>query len=224
MKIKVMITGATGMVGRGVLLECLDSDQVASVLSISRQSVNMSHPKLKEIIHKDFFDVKPIQNEFKGYHACFFCLGVSSFRMSEADYSRITYDLTVNFAQVVQEVNPDLVFCYVSGAGTDSSEQGNSMWARVKGKTENALLALPFKDAYMFRPGYIQPMKGVQTKTPIYNLLLMVSKRLYPLFKRLFPNYTTNTIAVGQAMINVGLQGYSKKHIESADINRLAAE
>jgi hypothetical protein len=222
MKIKAIITGATGMVGKGVLLECLDSPEVESVLSISRQSLEMEHPKLKEIIHKDFLDLSPIQDQLAGYNSCFFCLGVSSFRMSEETYTRLTYDLSLHFAQTVLAQNPDMTFCYVSGTGTDSSEKGNSMWARVKGKTENAIMALPFKASYMFRPGVIIPEKGVKSKTPLYNSLYVLMNPLFPLIKKAFPKYMTTSVKVGQAMINSILTGYEKRHLENADINILA--
>ena len=224
MKIKAIITGATGMVGKGVLLECLKSDQVASVLIINRRPINMQHPKLKEIIHKDFFNLDPIKDQLKGYNACYFCLGISSFRMSEEDYTRITYDLTMNFAKAVLESNKNLTFCYVSGEGTDSTEQGRSMWGRVKGKTENDILAMGFKDAYAFRPAYIQPIGDIKSSTPVYNLFIPVFKRLYPLLKAIFPKYTTTTEAIGLAMINVATGGYDKKHIASLDINALAGK
>ena len=161
MKIKAIITGSTGMVGKGVLLECLESPHVESVLVINRHSVDLKHEKLKEIIHTDFQDLSAIEEQLTGYNTCYFCLGVSAAGMSEKDYSRITYDLTLNFAQTLLKLNPELTFCYISGAGTDSSEKGRMMWARVKGKTENALLALPFKAAYMLRPAFIQPMKDI---------------------------------------------------------------
>ena len=162
MKIRSIILGSTGMVGEGVLHECLKSPGVESVLVINRRPCGMVHEKLTEIIHPDFHDFSSIKDQLSGYNACYFCMGVSSLGMKEADYNRVTYDLTLHVANTLVKINPEMTFCYVSGAGTDSSEQGRSMWARVKGKTENDLLKLPFNAAYMFRPGYIQPIKGLK--------------------------------------------------------------
>lgn len=220
MKLKVIITGSTGMVGKGVLLECIDSPDVESILVLSRSPIDVMHPKVKEIIHKDFFDLSSVRDQLTGYNACFFCLGVSSVGMKEAEYRRLTYDLTLGFAKVVLFLNPDMTFCYVSGAGTDSSEKGKSMWARVKGKTENDLLSLGFKAAYMFRPGYIHPMRGIKSKTPLYNAFYIVLKPLYPLLKRM-PKYVTDNAIIGRAMIRVALSGYSKSVLESIDINHV---
>lgn len=221
-KLKVIITGSTGMVGKGVLLECLDSSYIESVLIINRHPLGLKHAKLKEIVHQNFFDLSPISNELTGYDACYFCLGVSVLGMSESDYRHVTYDLTMHMAETVIKNNSSLCFCYVSGAGTDSSEKGRSMWARIKGKTENALLAMPFRDAYMFRPGYIQPMRGIRSKTTAYNAVYLVSKPLYPVLKRLFPNSLTTTEAMGKAMINAARIGYEKKILHARDINSLA--
>jgi len=220
MKLKVIITGSTGMVGKGVLLECIDSPDVESILVINRSPVDGKHPKVKEIIHKDFFDWSGIRDQLSGYNTCFFCMGVSSAGMKEADYKRMTYDLTLGFAKVVLFLNPDMTFCYVSGAGTDTSEEGRMMWARVKGKTENDLLSLGFKAAYMFRPGYIHPMRGIKSKTPLYNAFYTVLKPMYPLLKRM-PKYVTDNAIIGKAMIKVALSGYSKKVLESIDINSI---
>ncbi|UCH13129.1 MAG: hypothetical protein JSV22_08415 [Bacteroidales bacterium] len=220
MKIKAIITGSTGMLGKGVLLECLDSSHVESVLVINRRPVGLKHEKLKEIIHADFYDLSTIKDQLAGYNTCYFCLGVSAAGMSEKDYSRITYDLTLNFAQTLLSLNPELAFCYISGAGTDSSEKGRMMWARVKGKTENALLALPFKKTYMLRPAYIQPMKGIRSSTRIYNILYTILKPLYPLLKA-FPKIVTNTEKLGKAMIKLVLIDYDKNILENIDLNRL---
>jgi putative NADH-flavin reductase len=160
MKIKTIITGATGMVGEGVLHECLLHPEVESVLVINRNPCGVKHEKLKEIIQKDFFNLSPIENQLEAYNACYFCAGVSSMGKSEEEYNRLTYDLTLNFANTLLKHNSDMTFCYVSGVGTDSTEKGRSMWTRVKGKTENDLLKHPFKAAYVFRPGYIQPTNG----------------------------------------------------------------
>lgn len=217
MAIKVIITGTTGMVGKGVLLECLDHPQVAEVLIVNRSSIGMQHPKLKELLHKDFYNLDAVKQQLQGYDACFFCLGVSSVGMNEETYHKPTYDLTMHFAQTV--INPDMVFCYVSGTGTDSTEQGSSMWARVKGKTENALLNMPFKAAYMFRPGVILPVKGVKSKTPLYNFFYVILRPLFPLMSKM--QSVTDSAKVGQAMIQVALHGSTKKHLENKDINEL---
>ena len=220
MQIKVIITGTTGMVGKGVLLECLESPEVESVLVINRCPLEIQHPKLKEIIHPDFFDLTPIAPEMQGYDACFFCLGVTSAGLNEPDYARLTYDLTVTFAKTFIAGNPGSVFCYVSGAGTDSSEKGRMMWARVKGRTENALLAMPFKTAFMFRPGFIEPRKGIRSRTRLYNALYIVLWPLFPIF-RMMPKFATDTIRVGKAMIGVAINGYVRKILECRDINIL---
>lgn len=219
---KVIITGATGMVGKGVLFECLENTSIDAVLVVNRKSVEVSHPKLAEVIHKDFFDLGAIRDQLKGYDACFFCLGISSFRQSEEAYTRITYDLTLNFAREVLASNPNMTFIYVSGTGTDSSEQGKSMWARVKGKTENDILNLGFKDAYAFRPAYIKPEANAPSSTPIYRLLLGVLGFLHPLIKLIIPKYTTTTRQIGRAMIEVVKNGFERKQVESADIIEIA--
>lgn len=210
------------MVGKGVLLECLESDDVESVLVINRKPLGMQHPKLKEVIHKDFFKLSTVKAEMKGYNCCFFCLGVSSAGMKEDEYKHLTYDLTLTFAKTFIEQNQGSVFTYVSGTGTDSSEKGRIMWARVKGRTENALLALGFKDAYMFRPGFIEPLKGIKSSTKLYNTLYVILRPFFPIF-RAMPKYATDTSRLGKAMIKVVLSGYEKKHIESADINILGS-
>ena len=164
----VIITGATGMVGEGVLHTCLEHPQVASVLIINRKSLGLSHPKLTEVLHADFYDLSAIENQLKGYNACFFCLGVSSVGMKEADYFKVTYTLTMHVAEMLARLNPDMVFCYVSGQGTDSTEKGRSMWARVKGKTENDLQKLPFSRVYAYRPGFIKPITGLSKTHSFY--------------------------------------------------------
>ena len=211
------------MVGKGVLLECLESDEVESVLVVNRKSLGMQHPKLKEVIHKDFFNLSDVKAEMKGYNCCFFCLGVSSAGMKEDEYAHLTYDLTLTFAKAFIEQNPGSVFTYVSGTGTDSSEKGRIMWARVKGRTENAILALGFKGAWMFRPGFIEPMKGIKSSTKLYNTLYIILRPFFPIF-RAMPKYATDTSRLGKAMINVVLRGYGKKHLESADINILGTQ
>jgi uncharacterized protein YbjT (DUF2867 family) len=218
----ILLFGASGMVGRGALLECLKSDRVRSVLVVGRTSCGVADAKVREIIHGDFFDFSPMRNEFASVDACFFCLGVSSAGMNEDDYYRLTYDLTLAAAQSIAEANTRLTFCYVSGTGTDSTERGRSMWARVKGKTENALMRMPFKAAYMFRPAYIQPLDGIRSKTRLYQSLYNVVWPLYPVLRRVFPRYVTNTRNVGRAMIQVAIAGYPRPILESVDINRLA--
>jgi hypothetical protein len=221
MKIKAIVVGSTGMLGKGTLLECLAEPNVESVLVINRQPAGIKHEKLNEIIHKDLYKLNPIENQLRGFSACFFCLGISSVGVNEKVYTRITYNLTLSVANSFLKLNPNGIFCYVSGAGTDSTESGNRMWARVKGKTENALLALPFKGVYMFRPGYIQPVKGIKSKTRNYNIFYWVMKPFYPLLKRM-PRYVTSTEKLGRAMIKVGLSGYEKAILESSDINSIA--
>lgn len=215
---KVIITGTTGMVGKGVLYECIDNSNITEVLVVNRSSIDMQHPKLKEILHKDFYDLSSIKGQLQGYDACFFCLGVSVVGLSEEQYLRTTYDLTLHFAETV--INPNMVFTYVSGTGTDSTEKGRTMWARVKGKTENALLKMPFKAAYMFRPGIILPMKGIKSKTPLYNAAYVILRPFFGLMKNMAS--VTDTTRVGLAMINAALHGSKKTHFENMDINELA--
>jgi len=214
MKLNVIITGATGMVGEGVLHECLLHPDVESVLVINRKPCGVTHEKLKEIIHKDFFNLSHIEDQLVGYNACFFCTGISSVGKKEDEYKHITYDLTMNFARVMLKKNPDMVFCYVSGSGTDSTEKGRMMWARVKGKTENDLLKLPFKDSYMFRPGYIQPTKGLKNTKKFYKLFVP----FYPILIIIFPRFVVSLEEVGMAMINVALYGSDEKILECREI------
>ena len=214
MKIKAIITGSTGMVGEGVLHICLNSNDVESVLVVNRKPCGVEHPKLKEIIHKDFFDLTPIENELKGFNACYFCAGVSSIGKKEDEYRKITYDLTLNFADTFLKINPESVFTYVSGSGTDSTEKGRYAWARIKGKTENDLLKMPFRDAYVFRPGYIEPIKGMKHTYKIYKF----SSPFYPLLVKLFPKYVGTLEELGNSMINVTLNGYEKQVLEIEDI------
>ena len=211
------------MVGSGVLLECLDSPRVDSVVSVSRSSTGVTHPKLREVLHRDFLEFKTIRDEFLGADACFFCLGVSSAGMREAEYRALTYDVTLAVAAEMLAVSPQLTFIFVSGEGTDSSERGRSMWARVKGKTENDLLAMPFKAAYMFRPGFIQPLRGVRSKTPAYQAVYNVTRSITPMLRALFPRHTTTTVNIGRAMIEVAVEGFPRSIINTADINALAA-
>lgn len=219
---KVILLGATGMVGQGVLRECLVSSEVSSVLTVGRSITGQQNPKLREIAHHDLTNLAAIEPELAGYDSCFFCLGISSAGMSEESYTRITHDLTLSAARTLLRLNPNMTFSYVSGTGTDSSEKGRTMWARVKGRTENELLALGFKSAYMFRPGYIQPLDGIKTKTPLYAFIYAVLGPLYPLFHAIVPQYVTTTRQVGKAMIAVAARGSSKTHLENRDINALA--
>jgi uncharacterized protein YbjT (DUF2867 family) len=221
MKIKVVIFGSTGMVGQGVLLECLESPQVESVLVVNRRPGTIRHGKLREVVHPDFSDFSSLTPVFAGYHACFYCLGVSAVGLAEQEYHRITYELTLKVAGTLLRTHQDYTFCYVSGAGADSSETGRMMWARVKGKTENAVLSMPFKQAYVFRPGYIQPLKGIRSRTRLYNVFYAVFKPFYFLLKP-FKSLVTDTSSLGKAMINITLKGYPKRVIDIADINKLA--
>ncbi len=210
------------MVGKGVLLECLDHPDVGSVLVVGRSGCGVVHEKLEQVIHDDFFDYSALETRLTGLDACFFCLGVSAAGMSEARYSRLTYDLTVAAAGTLVTQSPGSVFCYVSGTGTDSTGKGRIMWARVKGRTENHLLGLPFRAAYMFRPGYIQPLRGIRSKTGLYRALYAVASPLYPLLNRLAPDLVTTTRKVGLAMIRVARDGYERPYLENRDINALA--
>jgi uncharacterized protein YbjT (DUF2867 family) len=218
---KVLLFGATGMVGQGVVRECLLNPQVESVLSIGRSASEQEHEKLRQLVHRDFFDFSAIATELSGFDASFFCVGVSSAGMTENDYRRITYDLTLATAETLVKRNPGMTFVYVSGAGTDSSERGRIMWARVKGKTENALLRLPFQAAYMFRPGVIVPLDGVRSKTRLYRMAYALAGPLLRSLYPRFPKYVTTTKQVGRAMIRVAEDGFPKSVLESSDINQL---
>jgi len=217
---RVILFGASGMVGQGVLRECLLDPEVENVLSIGRSSTGCTHAKLRELLLTDLFDLSAIEVELSGYDACFFCLGVSSFGMTEEQYQHITFDLTMAVAQTLAKLNPEMTFIYVSGAGTDSSERGRTMWARVKGKTENALLKLSLR-AYMFRPGVIVPLHGIQSRTKSYRLLYVLTGPILPWLYTCFPKYVTTTEQLGRAMIKVGGAGAPKRNLESADINQL---
>lgn len=213
MKIKAIITGSTGMVGEGVLHECLNHPDVESVLVINRRPCNVQHEKLKEIIHKDFLDITPIKDQLTGYNACYFCSGVSSIGKKDDEYTKITYDLTMHVAKTLNEINPEMTFMYVSGEGTTGNENAKTMWVRVKSKTENDLLKL-FKNAYMYRPGYIQPIKGLKNTYKIYKILAP----LYPVWKTLFPKYVCSLEDLGLSMINTTLHGYNNKVLDNIDI------
>ena len=211
------------MVGQGVLRECLLDEDVHTILSIVRKPTGERQDKLREIIHDNFLDYSNLKTEFAGADACFYCLGVSSGGMKETEYRRLTYDLTLSAARALADLNRNMTFVYVSGQGTDSTEKGRVMWARVKGETENALLSLPFKAAYMFRPGLIQPMHGIQSKTKAYRALYSLTGPILPLVKALFPNNVTTTEQVGRAMLKVAKSGYPKAILEAKPINRLSA-
>lgn len=218
----VVIFGATGMVGKGVLLECLDDPSVSRVLVVGRSACGVEHPKLKDVLHKDFTDFSAISDRLAGLDACFFCLGVSAVGMSEADYRHVTYDFTVAAAEALRRRSPNATFIYVSGTGTDSSGKSRMMWARVKGETENALLRM-FEKAYMFRPGIIAPRRGVAAKGTATRLMYAVlGPPLIPLLNAVSPNSITATDRIGRAMLRVAREGASKKWLENADINALA--
>lgn len=218
---KVVLFGATGMVGAGVLRECLRDDRVHEVVALSRLACGIAHPKLRELLRTDFFDYSDVRDALRGADACFFCLGVTAVGKTEAEYHRLTFDLTIAAARALADLNPGMTFCYVSGQGTDSTERGRIMWARVKGKTENELLRLPLK-AFMLRPGYIQPLGGIQSKTRVYRVFYQLMAPLYPVLKRLAPNLVTTNEAVGQCMIALALRGNATPILEVRDINRLA--
>ena len=221
---KVIIFGASGMVGQGVLRECLLAPAIESVLVVNRSPLGQSHPKIREIIHKNFTDFSAIEPQLSGLDACFFPLGISVLGKTEAEYSAVIYDVTMAAARVLAKFNPELTFVYVSGTATDSSEKGPVMWARVKGKTENALLRLPIKAAYMFRAGMIRPLHGIKSKTWAYRLPYIVLAPVMPLLVKFLPKYVTTTERVGRAMINAVRFGYPKKILENEDINTLAAK
>lgn len=218
---KVILFGATGMVGQGVLLECLRDPGVTEVLAVGRSPTGVHDAKLTERVHDNFTDYSAIEPQLTGYDACFFCLGVSSVGMDEARYRHLTYDITLAAATALARLNPGMVFTYVTGRGTDSSERGSLMWARVKGKTENDLLKLPFKAAYMFRPAGIQPLHGVRSKTAWVQAIYVVTAPLLSLLVRVAPAYMTTSEQLGRAMLKVVRDGYPKPVLESEDINRL---
>jgi uncharacterized protein YbjT (DUF2867 family) len=220
--VKVIIFGATGMVGQGVLRECLLDERVDGVLTVGRSAVGQQHAKLLDLVVTDLTNLTAHTDDLAGYDACLFCLGVSSAGMNEADYQRITYDLTLSVANTLAELTSGSTFCYVSGAGTDSSEHGRMMWARIKGRTENALLALPLR-AYLFRPGFIQPLHGIVSKTRLYRVVYSITGPLLPLLRKAFPKIVTTTEDLGKAMVNVAVNGWSKHILESADITNAAS-
>lgn len=216
--LRVIITGTTGMVGEGVLHECLNSPDVASVLVINRRSIGMIHPKLKEVVHGDLYDLSAIEQHLSGYDACYFCLGISSVGISKEEYYKITYTLTLHVGETLSRLNKDMVFCYVSGKSTDSTEQGSSNWARVKGKTENDLMKLPFKKAYAFRPGFIKPTPGLTRTHKFYRYI----NWMFPIGRALSPGAFCTMRELGQAMIHITQRGYTTDIIEGKDIIKLA--
>jgi uncharacterized protein YbjT (DUF2867 family) len=217
----VILFGATGMVGQGILRECLLDPDVEQILSIVRAPSGRHHAKLHELIHTNFFDYSDIEPQLTGFDACFFSLGVSSAGMDEAKYTHLTHDLTLAAATTLAKLNPQMTFIYVSGAGTDSTEHGRSMWARVKGKTENDLLKLPFRAAYMFRPGFIQPLHGIRSKTRLYQTIYTILNPILPLLKSALPQFVTTTEQIGRAMLQVAKHGFPRPILESKDIASL---
>ena len=215
---KVIITGATGMVGKGVLLECLDHESVVEVLSISRRSLGMEHPKLKELLHPDFSEFESVKGQLSQYDAAFCCMGVSAANLNEVDYTKMTYDYTLSLANTLYELNPEMTITYVSGQGTDSFEKGRSMWARVKGKTENDLLKLGFKGAYMYRPGGIIPKRGIQPSSKLYRILIQNLGWLLRLIKAIAPNSIVDSTQIGLSMIHIAKEGYSTTILNPVDI------
>ncbi|WP_394790618.1 NAD(P)H-binding protein [Rhodoferax sp.] len=218
---KVLLFGATGMVGQGVLRECLQDAAVTLVQTVGRTPIGQQHSKLRELVLTDMHDLSAVAADLTGFDACFFCLGATSAGLTEAQYTRVSYDLTLAAAEVLARCNPQMVFIYVSGAGTDSSERGSSMWARVKGRTENALLRQPFKAVYLFRPGVIQPLDGVQSKTGSYRIFYSLAKPLLPLLRALLPNQILTTRQVGLAMLHCVKAGAPQAVLESRDIRAL---
>ncbi len=209
------------MVGQGVLRECLHDPGVQLVQTVGRTSTGVQDPKLREMVHQDLWNFASIETGLSGFDACFFCLGVSAAGMKEADYDRVTYGITLAAAETLSRVNANMTFIYVSGTGTDSSEHGRIMWARVKGKTENALMRLPFKAAYMFRPGIIEPMYGAKSKTPAYRVFYTLGKPLLPVMRWAFPDYVLTTEEIGRAMLKVARQGAPKQVLETRDIRAM---
>jgi uncharacterized protein YbjT (DUF2867 family) len=218
---KVLLFGATGMIGQGVLRECLSDPGVHAVVAVGRGASGQRHQKLRDVVSPDLMDLSRFASQLTGFDACFFCLGVSALGMTEEQYSRVTYDLTLSVARTLGRLNSSITFIYVSGQGTDSTERGRAMWARVKGRTENALLALPFK-TYMFRPGAIIPLHGIRSRTRWYNALYTIARPLYPFLKRVFPDSVTTTEQLGKAMIAVARRGSTKRVLETPDMNSVS--
>ena len=218
-----MLFGATGMIGSGALIECLGHPDVERVLAVGRRSCGVEHERLEELIHGDFLDYSDVRDRLRGYDACLFCLGVSAAGMSEAEYTRITHDFTIAAAEAIREASPGSTFCYISGQGADSSEQGRVMWARVRGRLENRLLAMGPGATWIFRPGYVQPAKGVTSATKLYRTLYRIVGPLFPLFSRVIPNQVTTTERIGLALIRVVRDGAPSNTLRNREINALAA-
>jgi uncharacterized protein YbjT (DUF2867 family) len=219
---RVILFGATGMVGQAALRECLLDPGVERVLTVGRSATGQKHEKLQELVHADLTDYSRVSGELAGYDACFFCLGVSSAGMSEADYRRVTVDIAVSAGRALVAANPGMTFIFVSGTGTDSTGKSRTMWARVKGEAENAILALPFKGAYAFRPAFIRPMHGITSRTRSYRVLYAIMRPIVPLVTALFPGQVTTTERIGRAMLNVARNGAPKRILETPDINAAA--
>ena len=216
MKIKAIITGASGMVGEGVLYECLENNDVEEILVIGRRSCGYTHPKLKEIVHPDMYNLSSIEDQLEGYDACFFCLGTSSVGKKEPEFTKVTFDLTMHFATTLSKLNPEMTFCYISGAGTN--ETGKLMWQRVKGKTESELMKLSFRQVYNFRPGIIKSIKGLKHTLPLYKWLSW----MLPIIKIMAPKSILTLKQIGDAMINATTKGYEKRILEVRDIIMLS--
>jgi uncharacterized protein YbjT (DUF2867 family) len=219
--VNVLIFGATGMVGQGVLRECLAAADVGKVLTVGRTPTGQQHPKLQELVHAEMWNYANVEAELAGFDACFFCIGVTSSTMQEAKYTHLTYDLTMAVANTLARLDPRMVFVYVSGAGADSSETSRIMWERVRGRTENALLRLPFRGVYIFRPGMIEPV-GVKSKTTAYRWFYTLTKPLLPLLRAMLPDQILSTPQLGQAMLAAVRHGAPKRVLESPDINALS--
>jgi uncharacterized protein YbjT (DUF2867 family) len=218
---RVLLFGATGMIGQGVLRECLLAPDVDLVQTIGRKRTGLTHAKIREIVQTDLADLRSIEKDLAGFDACFFCLGVSSAGLSEVEYTRITYDVTLTAAQTLARLNPEMTFVYVSGAGTDSSERGRVMWARVKGRTENALLSLPFRGAYVVRPGFVEPLHGVKSRTAWYRLFYAITSPVLPILRRMFPAWILTTEDIGRAMLELARRGAPRRVLESGDVRAL---
>ena len=217
----VVIFGATGMIGQGVLRESLLDPDVQRVVTVGRTPTGQQHPKLEEIAHTDLYDLTAIEPRLTNLDACFFCLGIASAGLTEEEYTRVTYDIAMSAATTLARLNPRMTFIFVSGVGTDSTEQGRTMWARVKGRTENAILKLPFRRAYMFRPGFIQPLHGIRSRTRLYRVFYLVFGPLFPLLRRLFPRSIITTEQLGRAMLAAAKHGAPSVILEPPAINRL---
>jgi uncharacterized protein YbjT (DUF2867 family) len=218
---RVILFGAAGMVGQGVLRECLQDADVDLVQTVGRTGTGANDAKLREIVHADLWHYEAIEASLTGFDACFFCLGVTSAGMNEADYTRVTHDIAVAAGETLSRLNPDMTFVFVSGMGADSSERGRTMWARVKGKTENALMRLPFKGVYVFRPGFIQPLHGIQSRTTAYRILYPLLSPLLPVLRWVMPNQILTTEDIGRAMLKVARQGAPKRVLAPPDIRSL---